>query len=177
MYTCTDGHAIQQQPSASCATKHGVRNQMWSQLLICSQGHLLLQTLLQLLLLHSGGVDGQVASFDLTTGEQVSSFQAATDTVNGLQFHPYLPLAATASGRPSTVLQCCVPPVKLLLGLCTMTCAWAGCFPVTMVLWMLLHVFTKDCEKLTVNYAAAVFCVTEAGQRVSELLVSAVVCE
>lgn len=64
-----------------------------------SAAHLLLQ-----MLLHSGGVDGQVASFDLTTGEQVSSFQAATDTVNGLQFHPYLPLAATASGRPSTLL-------------------------------------------------------------------------
>ena len=70
----------------------------------CSQQHFLLQKLLQLLLLHSGGVDGQVASFDLTTGEQVSSFRAATDTVNGLQFHPYLPLAATASGRPPTLL-------------------------------------------------------------------------
>ena len=43
-------------------------------------------------------MDGKVLSFDLTTGEQVSDFQAATDTVNGFQFHPFLPLAATASG-------------------------------------------------------------------------------
>ena len=37
-------------------------------------------------------------NYDLTSGEQVSSFQAASDTVNGFQFHPYLPLSATASG-------------------------------------------------------------------------------
>lgn len=49
--------------------------------------------------LSTGGVDGKVLSFDLTTGEQVSDFQAATDTVNGFQFHPFLPLAATASGH------------------------------------------------------------------------------
>ena len=38
--------------------------------------------------------------FDLTTGAAVQSFQAAEDTVNGFEFHPYLPLAATASGGP-----------------------------------------------------------------------------
>jgi hypothetical protein len=42
-----------------------------------------------------------VVSFDLTTGEPVSTFLAATDTLNGFQFHPYLPLAATASGARS----------------------------------------------------------------------------
>lgn len=49
--------------------------------------------------LSTGGVDGNVLTFDLATGEQMSSFQAASDTVNGLQFHPYLPLAAAASGE------------------------------------------------------------------------------
>ncbi len=42
-----------------------------------------------------------MVSFDLTTGEPVSTFLAATDTLNGFQFHPYLPLAATASGARS----------------------------------------------------------------------------
>ena len=51
----------------------------------------------------SGGVDGNVRTFDLATGEQISSFQAASDTVNGFQFHPYLPLAAAASGDKLTV--------------------------------------------------------------------------
>ena len=46
-----------------------------------------------------GGVDGNILTFDLTTGEQIASFQAASDTVNGFQFHPYLPLAAAASGE------------------------------------------------------------------------------
>lgn len=49
--------------------------------------------------LATGGSDGKVVSFDLTTGEPVSTFLAATDTLNGFQFHPYLPLAATASGH------------------------------------------------------------------------------
>ena len=47
----------------------------------------------------SGGSNGKIVNFDLTSGEQVSSFQAASDTVNGFQFHPYLPLSATASGE------------------------------------------------------------------------------
>ena len=45
-----------------------------------------------------GGEDGKVVVFDLATGQQASSFQAAPDTVNGLMFHPSLPLAASASG-------------------------------------------------------------------------------
>ena len=36
--------------------------------------------------------------FDLAMGEEVATFAAAGDTVNGLHFHPCLPLAATASG-------------------------------------------------------------------------------
>lgn len=58
------------------------------------------QRLVSLTACHAGGVDGHVVSFDLTTGDQVSSFQAAADPVNGFSFHPYLPLAATASGLP-----------------------------------------------------------------------------
>mmetsp|Transcript_1794 Transcript_1794/g.5233 ORF Transcript_1794/g.5233 Transcript_1794/m.5233 type:complete len:413 (-) Transcript_1794:499-1737(-) len=49
--------------------------------------------------LASGGEDGQVRTFDLQTGELRSAFAVASDTVNGLQFHPTLPLAATASGQ------------------------------------------------------------------------------
>ena len=39
--------------------------------------------------------------YDLADGSLVTSFKAAADTVNGLQFHPFMPLAATASGRHS----------------------------------------------------------------------------
>lgn len=46
----------------------------------------------------AGGQDGKVRVYDLNLGEQVHEFTAAADTVNGLQFHPFLPLAATASG-------------------------------------------------------------------------------
>ena len=30
----------------------------------------------------------------------MASYQAAADTINGFHFHPFLPLAATASGKP-----------------------------------------------------------------------------
>eukprot|EP00850_Spirogloea_muscicola_P007429 SM000037S13564 [mRNA] locus=s37:654336:658774:- [translate_table: standard] len=49
--------------------------------------------------LATGGQHGEVRIFDLSTGEQVSSFHAAPDTVNGCSFHPWLPLAATSSGQ------------------------------------------------------------------------------
>jgi len=55
-----------------------------------------------------------VISFDLTTGEPVSTFLAATDTLNGFQFHPYLPLAATASGMQSCT-QCLSLPIACFL--------------------------------------------------------------
>ncbi len=48
--------------------------------------------------MHTGGTDGQMLTFDLQTGEAVGSQVMAADTVNGLQFHPFLPLVATASG-------------------------------------------------------------------------------
>lgn len=40
-----------------------------------------------------------VQVFDLRDGQQVSCFQAAADTVNGVSFNPCLPLLATASGH------------------------------------------------------------------------------
>jgi hypothetical protein len=40
-----------------------------------------------------------VQVFDLRDGQQVSCFQAAADTVNGVSFNPRLPLLATASGH------------------------------------------------------------------------------
>lgn len=49
--------------------------------------------------LGTGGQDGLVHIYDLQTGQWVSSFQAALDTVNGFAFHPFLPMAATSSGH------------------------------------------------------------------------------
>ncbi|WIA17918.1 hypothetical protein OEZ85_009412 [Tetradesmus obliquus] len=49
--------------------------------------------------LATGGCDGAVRVFDLCDGRQVASFQAAADTVNGVDFSPCLGLLATASGH------------------------------------------------------------------------------
>ncbi|KAK7836441.1 telomerase cajal body protein 1 [Quercus suber] len=49
--------------------------------------------------LGSGGQDGFVHIYDLQTGHWVSSFQAASDTVSGFSFHPFLPMAASSSGH------------------------------------------------------------------------------
>nr|GMC78773.1 telomerase Cajal body protein 1 [Ipomoea batatas] len=43
--------------------------------------------------------DGSVHIYNLQTGQWVSSFQAASDTVNGFSYHPFLPMAATSSGH------------------------------------------------------------------------------
>ncbi|KAM1154502.1 hypothetical protein ACFX19_037476 [Malus domestica] len=47
----------------------------------------------------TGGQDGVVHIYDLQTGQWVSGFQAALDTVNGFSFHPFLPMATTSSGH------------------------------------------------------------------------------
>lgn len=49
--------------------------------------------------LASGGQDGEVRVYNLAAGEEVARFQAASDTVNGFEYHPFLPFAATASGQ------------------------------------------------------------------------------
>ncbi|KAL0298543.1 UNVERIFIED_CONTAM: Telomerase Cajal body protein 1 [Sesamum radiatum] len=49
--------------------------------------------------LGTGGQDGLVHIYDLQTGQWISSFRAALDTINGLAFHPFLPMAATSSGH------------------------------------------------------------------------------
>ncbi|XP_019162100.1 PREDICTED: telomerase Cajal body protein 1 [Ipomoea nil] len=49
--------------------------------------------------LGTGGQDGSVHIYNLQTGQWVSSFQAASDTVNGFSYHPFLPMAATSSGH------------------------------------------------------------------------------
>jgi hypothetical protein len=46
----------------------------------------------------AGGTDGAMRVFDLREGAAVASFQLAGDSLNGVQFHPFLPLLATASG-------------------------------------------------------------------------------
>lgn len=56
--------------------------------------------------LHShapGGEDGCARTFDLANGAPVSAFRASGapggETINGCEFHPYLPFLATASGQ------------------------------------------------------------------------------
>ncbi|KAL4443842.1 hypothetical protein ABPG75_011579 [Micractinium tetrahymenae] len=49
--------------------------------------------------LAAGGEDGAVRVYDLRDGSLAAQFQAAADTVNGVAFHPFLPLLATASGQ------------------------------------------------------------------------------
>ncbi|KAF3678894.1 putative pseudouridine-5'-monophosphatase-like isoform 1 [Capsicum annuum] len=49
--------------------------------------------------LGSGGQDGSVHIYNLQTGQWVASFRAASDTVNGFSFHPFLPMAASSSGH------------------------------------------------------------------------------
>ncbi|KAE9607183.1 hypothetical protein Lal_00025673 [Lupinus albus] len=54
--------------------------------------------------LGTGGQDGFVHLYDLQTGQWVSGFQAALDTVNGFSFHPFLPHAVTSSGHRRFVI-------------------------------------------------------------------------
>ncbi|KAF7803547.1 telomerase Cajal body protein 1 [Senna tora] len=54
--------------------------------------------------LGTGGQDGLVHIYDLKTGQWVSCFQAASDTVNGFSFHPFLPLAVSSSGHRRFVI-------------------------------------------------------------------------
>lgn len=49
--------------------------------------------------LGTGGQDGIVHIYDLQSGEWVSGFQAASDTVSCFSFHPSVPLAASSSGH------------------------------------------------------------------------------
>ncbi|KAH7650721.1 Guanine nucleotide-binding protein [Dioscorea alata] len=49
--------------------------------------------------LGAGGEDGLVHIYDLQSGQWITAFQAASDTVNGFGFHPHLPLAASSSGN------------------------------------------------------------------------------
>ncbi|CAL5213439.1 unnamed protein product [Lathyrus oleraceus] len=54
--------------------------------------------------LGTGGQDGLVHIYDLQTGQWVSSFEAALDTVNGFSFHPFLPHAVSSSGHRRFVM-------------------------------------------------------------------------
>ena len=58
----------------------------------------------------AGGEDGVVRVFDLRDGSLAASLSAAQDTVNGVAFHPVLPMLATASGAP--------PPPMMLRSVC-----------------------------------------------------------
>ncbi|PRW60676.1 telomerase Cajal body 1 [Chlorella sorokiniana] len=57
--------------------------------------------------LATGGEDGVVRLFDLRDGSEAGQFPAAQDTVNGVAFHPFLPLLATASGQRRYFLAPC----------------------------------------------------------------------
>lgn len=47
----------------------------------------------------SGGTDGTIRVFDLAAGSEKTGFRVCHDTVNGCQYHPFLPVIATASGE------------------------------------------------------------------------------
>ncbi|GMH37475.1 hypothetical protein BSKO_05348 [Bryopsis sp. KO-2023] len=47
----------------------------------------------------TGGEQGRLDVFDLTTGEKLSGDVIGEDAVNGVMFHPFAPLMATASGE------------------------------------------------------------------------------
>ncbi|KAJ7946902.1 telomerase Cajal body protein 1 [Quillaja saponaria] len=49
--------------------------------------------------LGTGGQVGLVHIYDLQTGQWISGYQAASDTVSGFSFHPFLPLAVSSSGH------------------------------------------------------------------------------
>ena len=44
-----------------------------------------------------------VRVFDLRDGSPVATHRAAEDTLNGFEFHPYLPFAASTSGAQLTL--------------------------------------------------------------------------
>ena len=52
----------------------------------------------------AGGTDGAMSVFDLREGARVASYYLAGDTLNGVHFHPFLPLLATASGETAPVI-------------------------------------------------------------------------
>ncbi|XP_027346965.1 telomerase Cajal body protein 1 isoform X3 [Abrus precatorius] len=54
--------------------------------------------------LGTGGQDGLVHIYNLQTGQWVSSFEAALDSVNGFSFHPFLPCAVSSSGHRRFVI-------------------------------------------------------------------------
>ncbi|MEW5303339.1 MAG: hypothetical protein WDW36_006041 [Sanguina aurantia] len=55
--------------------------------------------------LATGGAGGAMKVFDLRTGTEVLELHCTDDTINGLEFHPYMPLIATASGQRQYPLQ------------------------------------------------------------------------
>ena len=70
-----------------------------------------------LTVLCAGGEDGHVRVFDLRDGKPVASHRAADDTVNGFEFHPYLPFAASTSGAPVELqsFHCSTTPFHAML--------------------------------------------------------------
>lgn len=47
----------------------------------------------------AGDTEGKMHVFDLAAGSEKSQFSTCHDTVNGCQYHPYLPLIAMSSGQ------------------------------------------------------------------------------
>ncbi|EPS70337.1 hypothetical protein M569_04425, partial [Genlisea aurea] len=49
--------------------------------------------------LGTGSQDGVVHVYNLESGQWVSSFRAASDSINGFSFHPFYAMAVTSSGQ------------------------------------------------------------------------------
>ncbi|KAK6917466.1 WD40 repeat [Dillenia turbinata] len=78
--------------------------------------------------LGTGGQDGLVHIYDLQTGQWVSGFPAAQDTVNCFSFHPFLPMAASSSGhRRFGVLEDCEEEFSLSVDE-NCACVWSFCY-------------------------------------------------
>ncbi|KAL2343960.1 hypothetical protein Fmac_005245 [Flemingia macrophylla] len=82
--------------------------------------------------LGTGGQDGLVHIYNLQTGQWVSSFGAALDTVNGFSFHPFLPHAVSSSGHRRFVVPDDDNKELCLSGNENCVSMWSFCYDSTM---------------------------------------------
>ncbi|XP_020231456.1 telomerase Cajal body protein 1 isoform X2 [Cajanus cajan] len=82
--------------------------------------------------LGTGGQDGLVHIYNLQTGQWVSSFEAALDTVNGFSFHPFLPHAVSSSGHRRFVIPDDDNKELCLSGNENCVSVWSFCYDSTM---------------------------------------------
>ena len=82
-------------------------------LLMYPQNFLLLAALRGIDAMLAGSEGGAVQIFDLQDGHLAATHPVAQDNVNGFSFHPYLPLAAVASGDQNQIASCPISAFNL----------------------------------------------------------------